>query len=113
VELRCLPSGEWVVEMQGVDIYDPVDNTIQSARADKVAAWFLDSDYDGQTFCISQAFFPDSSAWEKLARALKRWCRPGALRGLLRDEVAALPGGKAQAAIAVGEGDRPAIGAMR
>ena len=31
----------------------------------------LDSDYDNRTFCITQAFFPDASAWEKLARALK------------------------------------------
>ncbi len=35
-----------------------------------MAAWFLDSDYDGRTFCITQAFFPDRSAWEKLQKAL-------------------------------------------
>jgi adenine-specific DNA-methyltransferase len=61
----------WVIEMQGVDIYDPVSNTIHPTRADRVAAWFLDSDYDGRTFCITQAFFPDRSAWEKLERALR------------------------------------------
>ena len=54
-----------------MDIYDPVSNTIRATKASKVAAWFLDSDYDGRTFCITQAFFPDSSAWTKLARALK------------------------------------------
>ena len=62
---------QYTVEMQGVDIYDPVANTILPANADKVAAWFLDTDYDGRTFCITQAFFPDKSAWEKMARALK------------------------------------------
>ena len=37
-----------------------------------VATWFLDTDYDGKTFHICQAFFPvDSKAWEKLQRALK------------------------------------------
>jgi adenine-specific DNA-methyltransferase len=36
-----------------------------------VAAWFLDTDYDGRTFCITQAFFPDKKTWDKLARALK------------------------------------------
>jgi adenine-specific DNA-methyltransferase len=71
VNLIPAKSGEWIVEMEGVDIYDPVENTIRSTGADKVAAWFLDSDYDGQTFCITQAFFPDSSAWDKLAKALK------------------------------------------
>ena len=64
-------SGEYVIEMEGVDIYDPVENTIVSESANGVAAWFLDSDYDGRTFCISQAFFPDSNAWDKLARSLR------------------------------------------
>jgi len=71
VKLERSQEGEWVVEMEGVDIYDPVTNTTQATGADKVAAWFLDGDYDGRTFCISQAFFPDSTAWNRLARALK------------------------------------------
>ena len=64
-------NGEYIVKMEGVDIYNPVDHTVNSAGADKVAAWFVDSDYDGRTFCITQAFFPDKSAWNKIARALK------------------------------------------
>ena len=64
-------DGTFRVTMEGVDIYDPVENAIVPTRADKVAAWFLDTDYDGRTFCITQAFFPDKTAWEKLARALK------------------------------------------
>lgn len=64
------PEGEFTVTMEGVDLYDPVSNEVIPTNADKVAAWFLDSDYDGRTFCISQAFFPDRSAWEKLSRAL-------------------------------------------
>ncbi len=70
-ELQQTKDGLFVVEMQGVDIYNPVDNTIIPTNADKVAAWFLDTDYDGRTFCITQAFFPHKDAWEKLARALK------------------------------------------
>lgn len=63
-------SNEYIVHMEGVDIYDPVNNVIRSTEDSKVAAWFLDGDYDGRTFCITQAFFPDKSAWEKLAKAL-------------------------------------------
>jgi adenine-specific DNA-methyltransferase len=62
---------EFVVHMEGVDIYDPVANTIRSTEDSKVAAWFVDGDYDGRTFCITQAFFPDKTAWDKLANALK------------------------------------------
>ncbi|MBD0369780.1 MAG: site-specific DNA-methyltransferase [Pyrinomonadaceae bacterium] len=69
--LRKTRDGLYEIEMQGVDIYNPVDNTILPTSADKVAAWFLDTDYDGRTFCITQAFFPDKSAWDKIARALK------------------------------------------
>ncbi|MDD2456017.1 MAG: DNA methyltransferase [Kiritimatiellae bacterium] len=35
-----------------------------------MAAWFLDSDYDGRCFCVCQAFFPDKKAWGKLGKAL-------------------------------------------
>jgi adenine-specific DNA-methyltransferase len=70
-ELRPIEDGLFVIDMQGVDIYNPVDNTILPTNADKVAAWFVDTDYDGRTFCITQAFFPDKNAWDKLARALK------------------------------------------
>lgn len=58
------------VEMEGVDIYNPAADEIVSTGAGKVAAWFLDGDYDGMTFCVTQAFFPDRSAWEKLQKAL-------------------------------------------
>lgn len=60
----------YTVELSGVDIYDPVENTIKSSDAKDVASWFIDSDYDGRTFCITQAFFPDKSAWKKLSKAL-------------------------------------------
>ncbi|MCA3700254.1 MAG: site-specific DNA-methyltransferase [Brevundimonas sp.] len=69
--LETVGKNEWRVVMEGVDIYDPVSNTVTPSRADKVAAWFVDSDYDGRSFCITQAFFPDKDAWSKLSAALK------------------------------------------
>ena len=63
-------DGMYTVEMEGVDVYDPVNNTVVDTGAAKVAAWFVDGDYDGRTFCITQAFFPDRSAWDKLSKAL-------------------------------------------
>ena len=69
--IETTADGEYMVKMEGVDIYNPVENTVSSAGADKVAAWFIDSDYDGRTFCITQAFFPDKKAWNKIAETLK------------------------------------------
>ena len=96
------PDGQYVIEMEGVDIYDPVKNTIESASANSVAAWFLDSDYDGRTFSISQAFFPDSNAWDKLKRALKSLVDAEAFEAFSGTESLPFPRGKhARAAVKV------------
>ena len=50
-----------------MDVYDPVSNTLFPTDKERIAAWFLDTDYDGRTFCICQAFFPDKKKWDKLA----------------------------------------------
>ena len=63
-------DGEYVVEVEGMDVYDPVSNTLHPTDRERIAAWFLDTDYDGRTFCICQAFFPDKSKWRRLAKAL-------------------------------------------
>ena len=69
--LETTDDGEYTITMEGVDVYNPVDNLVTSEGSDRVAAWFIDADYDGRTFCITQAFFPDKKAWSKIARALK------------------------------------------
>jgi len=77
VELQ--KDGTYIVELRGVDIYDPVTGEVHHARGGDVAAWFLDTDYDGMTFHICQAFFPgDGKAWAKLQRALKAYIAPEA-----------------------------------
>ena len=63
-------SGDYVVGVEGMDVYDPVSGTLYPTDRQRIAAWFLDTDYDGRTFCICQAFFPDRSKWDRLARAL-------------------------------------------
>ena len=99
-------DGMYTVEMEGVDVYDPVNNTIVDTGAAKVAAWFVDGDYDGRTFCITQAFFPDRSAWEKLSKALAGVVDPERFELLLGHRFVAVRRGQAQERR--GEGDRPA-----
>ena len=70
IEVRADGDGKWNCELLGVDIYDPLTSEVRSTGASKVAAWFLDQDYDGRCFCITQAFFPDQKAWTKIAKAL-------------------------------------------
>ena len=93
-KLTQQPSGEYVIEMDGVDIYDPVKNAIYSENARGVAAWFLDNDYDGRTFCISQAFFPDSKTWDRLAGALKSVVEPDAFSAFSGTKSLPFPAGR-------------------
>ena len=71
IEVKRIENGQCKVVMEGVDTYNPVDNTIEPTRADQVAAWFLDTDYDGRTFCPTQSFFPNKGAWKHISRSLK------------------------------------------
>ena len=95
-EIETTEDGEYIVKMEGVDIYNPVENTVSSAGGDKVAAWFLDSDYDGRTFCITQAFFPDKEAWEKIAKALKSVIDPECFEKFSGTESLPFPAGEHQ-----------------
>jgi adenine-specific DNA-methyltransferase len=69
---RCgSKSQEFQVQLLGVDIYSPISGEIVSTGANKVKAWFLDTDYDGRCFCISQAFFPNQNAWRDIEKELR------------------------------------------
>jgi adenine-specific DNA-methyltransferase len=59
------------VELLGMDIFDAVtmENTHRSGN--DVPAWFLDADYNELAFCVSQAFFPRTAAWDNLKRELR------------------------------------------
>lgn len=59
------------VELLGLDVFDPVTMQNDHRKGGDVPAWFLDTDYDELVFHVTQAFFPRTSAWENLKRALK------------------------------------------
>lgn len=59
------------VELLGLDVFDPVEMKTDHKKGDDVPAWLLDADYNGLCFHVSQAFFPRTSAWESLKKALK------------------------------------------
>ena len=71
VALRRVEGEAWQVELLGLDVFDPVTMAVDNRRGDDVPAWFLDSDYNGLCFRVSQAFFPRTAAWDNLKKALK------------------------------------------
>ena len=62
---------KYQVEVLGLDVLDPVTMEIDKRSGNDVPAWFLDTDYNGLCFHVCQAFFPRTSAWDNLKRALK------------------------------------------
>jgi adenine-specific DNA-methyltransferase len=59
------------VELIGLDVFDPITMEVEHRKGDDVPAWFLDTDYNDRVFHVSQAFFPRTSAWDNLKKALK------------------------------------------
>lgn len=80
-------DGRISIEVQGVDMYKAGE--IVSANADDIAVWFVDTDYDYESFFVRHAYFPgandpykalkttlkaeiDEEAWESLKRTRSR-----------------------------------------
>jgi adenine-specific DNA-methyltransferase len=58
-------------ELLGLDVFDPTTMETDHRSGGDVPAWFLDTDYNGLCFHVTQAFFPRTSAWDHLKKALK------------------------------------------
>jgi len=56
VEIRQ-KDGQVVVEIKGVDVYDPTTGQIRSSSTDDIACWFIDTDYNGESFFVRHAYF--------------------------------------------------------
>lgn len=52
------------LEVQGIDIYDPIKNEIKPRNAKDIAYWSVDDEYDGSNFVVRQIFFSGGSSDE-------------------------------------------------
>ena len=65
-------AGDCAVEIKGVDVYDPTTGQIRSASTDDIACWFIDTDYNEESFFVRHAYFTGADEpYEKLKRALR------------------------------------------
>ena len=72
-KVKAEKSGEtlrYQVELLGYDVFDPTTMELDHRKGDDVAAWLLDTDYNSLVFHGSQVFFPRTSAWDSLKKAL-------------------------------------------
>lgn len=45
------------VEIEGLDIYDPIKDEVKARDVHDIAYWMVDDDYDGSNFVVKQVFF--------------------------------------------------------
>ena len=57
VEIKKQQDGQIVVEIKGVDVYDPTTGEIRYSSTDDIACWFIDTDYNGESFFVRHAYF--------------------------------------------------------
>ena len=61
-----------MVEIRGVDVYDPTTGEIRSNSTDDIACWFIDTDYNSESFFVRHAYFTGADQpYEKLKKALR------------------------------------------
>lgn len=72
VAIDTQPNGDLVVTIAGVDVFDPTTGDIRSNTTDDIACWFIDTDYNGESFFVRHAYFTGvQEPYEKLKRALR------------------------------------------
>jgi adenine-specific DNA-methyltransferase len=72
IEIRKAKGGKLTAEIRGVDVYDPTTGQIRSHSTDDIACWFIDTNYNGESFFVRHAYFTGAGEpYEKLKRALR------------------------------------------
>lgn len=72
-EIECRrDGGKVIVEVKGVDVYDPIRDEVRSRDVDQIYLWMIDTNYDGKSFFMRHCYFlGDQNPYEKLKRDLK------------------------------------------
>jgi len=73
VSIAPTDDGQVVVEIRGVDVYNPTTGEIRSSETNDVALWMVDSDYNEESFFVRHCYFTGGGVdpYARLKRALK------------------------------------------
>jgi adenine-specific DNA-methyltransferase len=65
-------DGQIQVKVNGVDVFDPSSGEVRSDGPDGIACWFIDTDYNGESFFVRHAYFlGQSDPYKALRTTLK------------------------------------------
>jgi len=72
MDVKKQKDGKIVITIKGLDVYDPTTGQIRSSSTDDIACWFIDTNYNGESFFVRHAYFTGADEpYEKLKRALR------------------------------------------
>lgn len=85
-------DGNIVVEVLGVDVFDPKKGEVRASGKDDIAAWFIDTDYNEESFFVRHAYFMGANdPYKSLKTSLKSEIDPEAWETLYRDKSRPFP----------------------
>jgi len=83
LDVRKTQDRKIIVEIRGLDVYDPTTGEIRSSSTDDIACWFIDTMYNGESFFVRHAYFTGADEpYKKLQRALRAEIDEAAWRSL-------------------------------
>ncbi len=83
LKLTETSDGQLVVELLGVDVYDPTSGEIRSRAADQIALWMIDTNYNEESFFVRHCYFTGGNdPYKRLKTALKAEIDPDAWESL-------------------------------
>ncbi|MCC6907012.1 MAG: site-specific DNA-methyltransferase [Phycisphaerales bacterium] len=72
IDIKKAKDGTVTVEIRGLDVYDPTTGAIRSSSTDDIACWFIDTNYNGESFFVRHAYFTGADEpYKRLQRALR------------------------------------------
>jgi adenine-specific DNA-methyltransferase len=87
IELRSTDEGQVVVDLRGVDVFDPTTGEIRSDDTSQIALWMIDTNYNEESFFVRHCYFTGGNdPYKRLKAALKAEIEPDAWESLYRTE---------------------------
>ncbi len=57
IDIQETNDSQLQVKVNGVDVFDPGTGEVRSDSVDGIACWFIDTDYNEESFCVRHAYF--------------------------------------------------------
>jgi len=57
IDIQDAPDGQIQVKINGVDVFHPNTGEVRSDGAEGIACWFIDTDYNEESFFVRHAYF--------------------------------------------------------